>query len=259
MKTIDFYGDTLELVDMEDGKPGIVARRLVENLGLSWGRQAEKLQDPHYGCTVIGIPSPGGVQETIVIPLRKVNSYLHRINPNKVREDLQERIRLYQEECADVLYNYWAKGYAINPRPTTEGILKDYVSGVGAVHTHFLNNLLDNHANTPEHHNAMQQVVYTILTEALMAEDLDLNNNLAKRKSGWEPLDRVELTVLQTLESEIGLYFAKHGVPDTVPGTMKMAESVGKSTTRRLYKAVGASENFSDQFEERISDLLGIK
>lgn len=260
MKQIDFYGDKLDIVGMEDGKPGIVARRLVENLGLSWGSQAEKLKDRHFMCTVISThDSSGREQEMLIIPMRRVNSYLARINPNKVREDLQEKIRLYQDECADVLYSYWAKGYAINPRPTIEGILKDYVSGVGAVHTHFLNNLLDNHANTPEHHNAMQQVVYTILTEALMAEDLDLNNNLVKRKAGWEVLDRVELTVLQTVESEIGLYFAKNGIPDAVPGVMKMAESVGKSTTRRLYKAVGASENFSDQFEERISDLLGIK
>lgn len=106
MRQIDFYGDKLDVVDMEDGKLGIAARRLVENLGLSWGSQREKLQDPHYRCTVIGTPSAGGTQETIIIPLNRVNSYLARINPNKVREDLQEKIRLYQDECADVLYNY---------------------------------------------------------------------------------------------------------------------------------------------------------
>lgn len=260
MKQIDFYGDKLDVVTLDDGSVGVVARRLVENLGLSWGNQSEKLADPHFRCSVIRTTGDDGKSyEMLVLPAKRIPAYLYSINPNKVREDLQEKIRLYQDECADVLYNYWAKGYAINPRPTTEGILTDYVSGVGAVHTHFLNNLLDNHARTPEHHNAMQQVVYSILTEALMAEDLDLNNNLVKRKAGWEALDRVELTVLQTVESEIGLYFAKHGVPDSVPGTMKMAQSVGKSTTRRLYKAVSAAENFSEQFEERISDLLGIK
>lgn len=260
MKQIDFYGDKLDVVDMESGKLGVSARRLVENLGLSWSTQLQKLDDPAYGCVHMNTTgSDGKMYEMLVLPIQSFPAYLFSINPKKVREDLQEKLALYRLECVDVLYNYWAKGYAINPRPTTEGILKDYVSGVGAVHTHFLNNLLDNHARTPEHHNAMQQVVYTILTEALMAEDLDLNNNLVKRKAGWEALDRAELTVLQTVESEIGLYFAKHGVPDSVPGTMKMAESVGKSTTRRLYKAVGASENFSEQFEERISDLLGIK
>lgn len=260
MKQIDFYGDKLDVVDMEDGKAGIVVRRLVENLGLDWGSQTRKLENPLFNCCVnTTVGADGKSREMLVLPISRVSAYLFSINVNRVREDLREKLALYQIECADVLYNYWSKGYAVNPRPTTEGILTDYVSGVGAVHTHFLNNLLDNYARTPEHHNAMQQVVYSILTEALMAEDLDLNNNLVKRKAGWQALDRVELTVLQTVESEIGLYFAKHGVPDSVPGTMKMAESVGKSTTRRLYKAVSASENFSEQFEERISDLLGVK
>lgn len=260
MKQIEFYGDMIDVVELENGQAGVAARRLVENLGLSWGSQAEKLKDPHFMCTVIGThDSSGREQEMMVLPVKRVNAYLYSINPNKIREDLQERIRLYQDECADVLYNYWARGYAVNPRSTTEGILEDYVQGLGAVSTNFLSNLLESQAETPEHLNVMEQVVKHILVEALDAEDVDIQANTVRRKSGWTYMNPVELTVTQTVESEIGLYFAKNNVPAGADGVMDMAKTVGRKTTRRLRQAMFTAEHFSEKFEERIADLIGMK
>lgn len=259
MKQIEFYGDMIDVVELENGQAGIAARRLVENLGLSWARQAEKLSDPHFGCTHMRIPSAGGMQETLILPVKRVNAYLYSINASKVREDLQERIRLYQDECADVLYNYWARGYAINPRQNVDGILEDYVQGLGAVSGNFLSNLLDTQSENPEHLNAMEQVVKHILIEALDAEDIDVPANTVRRKTGWSYMTPIELTVIQTVESEIGLYFAKNSVPVGVDGVMDMAKVVGRKTTRRLRQAMFTAEHFSEKFEERISDLFGIK
>ena len=257
--TIDFYGDKLDIVDM-GGQAGVAARRLVENLGLDWSTQREKLQDPLFNCGHMpSVGVDGKQREMMILPVKSLPAFLFSINPKKVREDLQEKLAYYRLECVDVLYNYWAKGYAINSRPTTEGILKDYTQGLGVVHTNFLDNLLDNQAKNPEHHNVMQQVIYTILTQALEVDELDLTNNTAKRRSGWVYLTCVELTVLQTLESEVGLYFAKHGVPETADKVMDMAKEIGKKTTSRLRRAMFVSENFSDQFEERIVDLLGMR
>lgn len=84
MKTIEFYGDTLEVVDM-NGQPGVTARRLVENLGLSWGRQAEKLMDPMFRCAHMCTPSAGGSQETLILPVKSLPAYLFSIGTQVTR------------------------------------------------------------------------------------------------------------------------------------------------------------------------------
>ncbi|MBB9841894.1 hypothetical protein FSI59_026210, partial [Escherichia coli] len=35
---------------------------------------------------------------------------------NKVRPEIRDRVLQYQAECDDVLYDYWTKGVAVNPR-----------------------------------------------------------------------------------------------------------------------------------------------
>ena len=260
MKQIDFYGDKLDVVTMEDGKPGIVARRLVDNLGLDWGNQTRKLENPLFNCCVNAtVGADGKSREMLILPISRVSAYLFSINVNRVREDLREKLERYQIECADVLYSYWARGYAINPRQNVDGILEDYVQGLGAVSGNFLSNLLDTQSENPEHLNAMEQVVKHILIEALDAEDIDVPANTVRRKTGWSYMTPIELTVIQTVESEIGLYFAKNSVPVGVDGVMDMAKVVGRKTTRRLRQAMFTAEHFSEKFEERISDLLGIK
>ena len=58
------------------------------------------------------IPSASGNQDTLCMPVRKLPAFFASINPNKVRPELRDRIRLYQDECDDALWNYWTKGQA---------------------------------------------------------------------------------------------------------------------------------------------------
>ncbi|MFQ8890664.1 MAG: phage antirepressor N-terminal domain-containing protein [Bilophila wadsworthia] len=46
----------------------------------------------------------------LCMPVRKLPRLFASINPNKVRPELRDRIRLYQDECDDALWNYWTKG-----------------------------------------------------------------------------------------------------------------------------------------------------
>jgi hypothetical protein len=260
MKQIEFYGDMIDVVELENGQPGVAMRRLVDNLGLEWSGQQKKLQDPIFNCVHMYTTGSDNKQyEMLVMPVKSIPAYLFSINPNKVREDLREKLARYRLECVDVLYNYWARGYAVNPRSTTEGILEDYVQGLGAVNTNFLSNLLDSQTETPEHLNVMEQVVKHILIEALDAEDVDIQVNTVRRKTGWSYMTPVELTVIQTVESEIGLYFAKNSMPAGADAVMDMAKQVGRKVTRRLRQAMFTAEHFSEKFEERIADLIGMK
>ena len=256
MKTIEFYGDTLEVVDMK-GQPGVTARRLVENLGLDWSTQLEKLQDPLFNCGHMpAVGADGKQREMLVLPVDRLPAFLFSINPKKVREDLQEKLARYRLECAGVLYNYWAKGYAVNPRQTPEGALKDYSEGVGAVHLNLLNTVLDG-ANTEEHRAAISEVLMEILREALMVEDIDLAHNLIRKRSGWVHMTRSQMTLVQTIESEAAVYFLKEGLPATVEGVIKAAEKIGTQVTRRLNRAATDAEGYSEKFSESITNLLG--
>lgn len=257
MRQIDFYGDKLDVVDMEDGKPGIAARRLVENLGLSWGNQSEKLKDPHYRCSVIRTPSQGGAQETIVIPLNRINAYLYSINHNKVREDLQEKIRLYQDECADVLYNYWAKGYAVNPRTSTDDNMRSFFQKSGGLAVDFLQNMLDQTAETPVHNELMGRVIGHILKESLRAEDIDLTANVITVEGRPRFLSRTEMIVISVLELEIGAWIHRNkALPQSEEGVMDMARDVGILAMNNITDARFTIRSYTERFDKPLSCFL---
>lgn len=257
MRQIDFYGDKLDVVDMEDGKPGIAARRLVENLGLSWGNQSEKLKDPHYRCSVIRTPSQGGAQETIVIPLNRINAYLYSINHNKVREDLQEKIRLYQDECADVLYNYWAKGYAVNPRTSTDDNMRSFFQKSGGLAVDFLQNMLDQTAETPVHNELMGKVIGHILKESLRAEDIDLTANIITVEGRPRFLSRTEMIVISVLELEIGAWIHRNkALPQSEDEVMDMARDVGILAMNNITDARFTIRSYTERFDKPLSCFL---
>lgn len=260
MKQIDFYGDTLDVVEMENGQPGIIARRLVENLGLDWGNQTRKLENPLFSCCVNAtVGADGKTYDMIILPVSRVSAYLFSINVNRVREDLREKLALYQIECADVLYQYWSKGYAINTRATVNSSLEDYLTGTGAVHTNFLNNILDVQANSQEQREVTVEVIKTIMRTALNVEEVDIERNFVYRRTGWECMRPEEITLIQTIESQTGLYLAKHGLPETVDGVMKFASEIGLQVSRRLQRATVLAEIYSKEYETPLMDLLGLR
>ncbi|CRL43698.1 hypothetical protein SGGMMB4_00198 [Sodalis glossinidius str. 'morsitans'] len=52
----------------------------------------------------------------LCLPLRKLAGWLQTINPNKVKSEIRDKVVQYQNECDDVLYEYWTKGQVTNPR-----------------------------------------------------------------------------------------------------------------------------------------------
>lgn len=259
MKLVEFYGDTLEVVDM-NGQPGVVARRLVENLGLDWKSQSVKLEDPMYACGDITTHDISGRQQLmIVLPLERLPAYLFSINPKKVREDLREKLAHYRLECAGVLYQYWSRGYAINPRPTVESSLEDYLNSTGAAHTNFLNNILDAQANSQEQREMTVEIIKTILCTAFNVEEVDVERNFIHRRSGWECMRPEEITLAHTIESQTGLYLAKHGLPETVEDALELASQIGLQVSRRLNRAAALADVYSKEYETPLLELLGLK
>lgn len=116
--TVPFQGQFLYVVE-RDGQPYTPMKPIVEGMGLSWQGQHEKLNGnkKRWGIKEILIPSQGGDQDAICLPLRKLPGWLMTIHPNKVRPEIREKVITYQNECDDVLWDYWMKR-AVPPAPT---------------------------------------------------------------------------------------------------------------------------------------------
>ena len=120
LSPVTFHGDTIFCLDYQ-GQPFTPMKPIVENLGLGWASQSQKLNSNRgrWGVTIIVIPSESGEQQMLCLPVRKLPSYLNSINPKKVRPELRAKIELYQAESDDALWNYWMNGRAERPTPAT--------------------------------------------------------------------------------------------------------------------------------------------
>ena len=111
-----FHGDSLSVINY-NGRPYVPMRPVVEGMGLAWQSQLEKLKKRFSkGVTEIVIPSKGGEQSMLCLALRKLAGWLHTISPNKVKPEIRDKVIRYQEECDDVLYEYWTTG-EVKKRP----------------------------------------------------------------------------------------------------------------------------------------------
>lgn len=115
-----FKGDVLTTI-INDGVEYVAMKPIVESIGLDWASQTVKLNKDRgkYGCCDIAIPSRGGIQSMLCIPLRKLNGWLFSINPSRVKASIRGKLIEYQEECFAALHDYWTKGVAVNPRRMT--------------------------------------------------------------------------------------------------------------------------------------------
>ncbi|HAN6036240.1 TPA: hypothetical protein IFZ24_000666 [Escherichia coli] len=118
MMTVPFHGDSLYVVN-HNGEPCVPMKPVVEGMGMDWKTQFRKLQQRFKSCVVeMTIQLPGDIQcrPVTCLALRKLAGWLQTISPNKVKPEIRDRVIQYQNECDDVLYEYWTKGVVVNPR-----------------------------------------------------------------------------------------------------------------------------------------------
>lgn len=129
--TVPFHGADLYVVE-HNGQPFTPMKPIVTAMGLDWGSQFRKVaaNESRWGIRNIQIPSGATIAESTIvgsadgksreltcIPVRKVAAWLATVEPGKVKNpDVRARVVMYQNECDDVLWQYWNDGIAINPR-----------------------------------------------------------------------------------------------------------------------------------------------
>ncbi|HBN5548779.1 TPA: phage antirepressor N-terminal domain-containing protein [Proteus mirabilis] len=107
---VPFHGANLCIVN-RNGNPYVPMKPIIEDMGLDWASQFTKLKKRFSkGIVEITIPSKGGEQSMICLAMHKLTGWLYSIMPNKVKPEIRDKVIKYQEECDDVLYEYWTTG-----------------------------------------------------------------------------------------------------------------------------------------------------
>lgn len=116
--TVPFHGAELFVVEHK-GQPYTPMKPIVTAMGLDWGSQFRKVasNEARWGIVNLTIPSEGGDQAMTCLPVRKTAAWLTTIEPGKVKSpEVRARVVQYQNECDEVLWQYWNDGVAVNPR-----------------------------------------------------------------------------------------------------------------------------------------------
>ncbi len=98
----------------------VVMKPVVEALDLKWNGQFERISRHPVlfeGIRIIRIPSPGGTQETMTLPLKDFHGWLVTLDTSRIKDERRrETIVRYQRESFQAIHDYWDKGRAENPR-----------------------------------------------------------------------------------------------------------------------------------------------
>ncbi|EBI7721651.1 phage antirepressor Ant [Salmonella enterica] len=124
---VPFHGAVLYVVN-HNGEPYTPMKPIVEGMGMDWASQFTKMKQRFKTSIVkITMQLPGDEQrrEILCLALRKLAGWLQTISPNKVKPEIRDKVIKYQEECDDVLYDYWTKGKAENPRGNADKTTTD--------------------------------------------------------------------------------------------------------------------------------------
>ncbi|OOF43033.1 ATPase [Rodentibacter trehalosifermentans] len=116
MKTLKakFLGLDILVINHEN-RPYVPMKQIAENIGLVWHAQFERLQRNEVlsqGIRVIRIPSNGGEQDAVCLPLHYLNGWLFGVNPSRVKPEIKAKLIEYQKDCYEVLWDYWTLGVA---------------------------------------------------------------------------------------------------------------------------------------------------
>lgn len=109
-----FFGSDILVINHND-KPYVPMKQVAENIGLVWDAQFKRIKRNEIlsqGMVIMAIPSNGGEQDAVCLPLHYLNGWLFGIKVSKVKPELKEKLIRYQKECYEVLWDYWTTGIA---------------------------------------------------------------------------------------------------------------------------------------------------
>ena len=245
-RLINFFGEPIAVVETEievSGKLepmlGVVARRLVEQLGLDWSTQLAKLREDkfnRYNAFEGKAEGPDGKMYTsTILPLTSVNAFLFTVNPNNLdpadvvttimadgssfKESKQQKLIRYQNECQMALHDYWIHGAAMNFRAEphelesqkTYDILQTSRKRFNNMFNNLVSMVIDNKGlRGQEFEDAVKEFAVELevqVRDAIMlcmdARELDFDKGLIRKlgETGLRPITGMEAMHVSILEN----------------------------------------------------------
>ena len=111
IQTIQFNHQSLVTFE-QNGTHYTAMKPVCENIGLCWDGQRQRIQRDEVlseGAVIITVPSNGGDQQMICLPIEYINGWLFGIDIKRCKPEIRETLIMYKKECYQALYNYWNK------------------------------------------------------------------------------------------------------------------------------------------------------
>jgi hypothetical protein len=126
-KEVEFYGDELTAVKVENGRVYVSIRHMCESLAIDTQGQTQRI-DRHSilseGKGVCNLHTPGGEQPTVVLRVDLVPLWLSGIRTSVIKNPAtREKLESYQREAAAVLWEAFQDG-RLTADPTFDELLQ---------------------------------------------------------------------------------------------------------------------------------------
>lgn len=112
IETVKFYDQEIDVI-FHENLPYIIVKQISDNIGLNYTTARDRIQkrnDINHTVIYIKLPTNGGMQRSVCLPLAMLNVWLHRLVPS--RTAVGETLIRYQRECFNFLFSHFAKnGY----------------------------------------------------------------------------------------------------------------------------------------------------
>ena len=110
---VPFNDWSLVAFEGNDGVNYVAIKPICEAIGIASQRQCHKiLSDPKYsqrGNHMV-VPSAGGPQTMVCLPVNEIAMWLGGINSNKVKPEVAPALLTFQRKCHEVLHAYFSGG-----------------------------------------------------------------------------------------------------------------------------------------------------
>ena len=113
-QTISFNNQSLVTVE-QNGNHYVAMKPICENIGLAWEPQVLRIKRDEVlsqGMIVMIIPTNGGNQNMICLPIEYLNGWLFGIDINRCKPEIRDTLIKYKKECYQALHDYWFNGKA---------------------------------------------------------------------------------------------------------------------------------------------------
>ena len=108
-QAIVFHGQSLLTLE-HSGRYYTAMKPICENIGLAWSGQRQRINRDEVlaeGARVIRLPSEGGQQDTLCLPIELLNGWLFGVDSSRVKAEIKSKLIMYKKECYQVLHDYW--------------------------------------------------------------------------------------------------------------------------------------------------------